>query len=375
MSTTISHFKTTYIYGTTCLDFTPSTVLPAYQANFDLAKSAEGANPIGGMRPWRFPWPYKMKGRQKFWERFIDVRLDDLSSATAFKFLVPFRVRLARVSADWLKPGKAYIDGYWFPHRAVVVVWISAKNDEGYTLDELIEHIVKIRQTGIYTVTWLNNNTKSQLNLNNMAGKALDHLLILTQQNKDTRTDDNDPFIITTVIKGDYDEDALTKSILNNGPIHKLLFTMCTGEKPFQLPDDDCERRRIKKLGSDALPSDILYARYRARAGWFPQSFSRSGRKFPLGCYHNNLTFASMQTDSLLAAIRFADEKLRNNQSVSSLSLIAKPAAILLGGLYGPNPKKMYQSYSVREQIRRERDIVNNVRQYFLPGGKLLLDD
>ena len=82
-----------------------------------------------------------------------------------------------------------------------------------------------------------------------------------------------------------------------------------------------------------------------------------------------------MQTDSLLAAVRLADEKLKNNQPVTGLALIAKPAAVLLGALYGPNPKKMYQSYSVREQIRLERDTVNSVRQYFLPAGKLLLDD
>ena len=375
MKTAISHFKISYIHGTTFLDFSPSTALPAYQTYFNLAKSVTAANLPGGPGCWRFPWPHKMKGRQKFWERFIDVRLDDLGSATAFKFLVPFRIRLARVSADWLKPGKAYIDGYWFPHRAVVVIWISAKNKNGYTLDELIEQTVKIRQEGLYTVTWLNNNTKSQLNLKKMAVEALDYLLNLIQQNKDPLIDDNDPFVITTVIKGSFDGDEFTNSIMNNGPIHRALYTMSTGKMPFQLPEDDCERRRIKKLGSDALPSDILYARYRSRAGWFPQSFSRSDNKFPLGCYHNNLTFASMQTDSLLAAVRLADEKLKNNQPVTGLALIAKPAAVLLGALYGPNPKKMYQSYSVREQIRLERDTVNSVRQYFLPAGKLLLDD
>ncbi len=376
MKTIIKNFRISYIHGITFLDFKPATALPAYHNFFVMAKSAPEYDLYRGKRYWRLPWPKTRRGHQKFWERYLDVSLDNLEkSERALNFLVPFRIRLARISADWLKPGRAYMYGYQYPHRAVVVINISAENNEGYTPDELIDHAVKIRTNGLYRVEWLNNRAESQLTLKNLAYEALDRLLSLLQNDSQLRKDDPDPFTIATVIKGDFDPDEFTKNLITNGPIHQMLFTLCTGQKRRKLPDDDCKHRQIKKLGSDALPSDILYGRYRARAGWFPQRFSQSDKKFPLRCYHNNLTFASMQTDSLLAAVRLADEKLQQNLSIAGLAKIAKPAAALLGPLYGPSPKKIYQSYSVREQIRHELRAVNNVRRNILHNPILLLDD
>jgi hypothetical protein len=360
--------------GTTFSQLVPDQPFAAYEQLFKAAQVAPNHDPPNGPRHWRLPWPNQLRGHQRFWERYIDVRLSHLSSRKALKHLVPFRISLARVTADWLKPGSGYIQGFRYPHRAAVVVWIDAKSSQGNSIDQFIDQMVQIRSNGLYTVTWLEDRSKEQLGLKDLSTKALDRLLNVLKPGPVIQTDDDHPFSLATVVKGDFESADLKQEITTNEPIHRALYAMCTGKAPGILQDNDYQRRRIAKLGSDALPSDALYARFRSRAGWFPQQFGKPENKYPLGCYHNNLTFASLQTDSLLAAARLAHTRHLNNQPMGNLITIARSAAGMLGRLYGPQPKKIYQSYSVREQIEHERDMVNAVRLQLLSNASLLAD-
>ena len=97
------------------------------------------------------------------------------------------------------------------------------------------------------------------------------------------------------------------------------------------------------------LKSNIIYGLKRSRAIWFPCYIKSVGKKIrKLGCYHRNLTFATLQTESLVAMIR----TLIKNQNDNSPDLREKVinATQILGLLYeGVNGT--YKSWSIRKQI------------------------
>jgi len=121
----------------------------------------------------------------------------------------------------------------------------------------------------------------------------------------------------------------------------------------------------------NAPPSHLLYGLARGRAVWFPASFLDLGKqRSSLACYHRNLMFASLQTESLAGLMVLARERYQNPAPASPLSnsmdALLQSAAEVLGRLY-VGDAKTYRSSSPTVQIKDNKwlDTINYVRNVF----------
>jgi hypothetical protein len=108
---------------------------------------------------------------------------------------------------------------------------------------------------------------------------------------------------------------------------------------------------------SSPPPGHILYGGRRGRVVWFPGNFiGVAAYEHTLACYHQNLTMASLQTESLCRMAKDAADLVINNQPLSNCSVAyrtcAQLSAGILGRLYG-GTFDTYRSNSVRDQIQR----------------------
>ena len=159
---------------------------------------------------------------------------------------------------------------------------------------------------------------------------------------------DSKPFTVTTLLDG---RDASARDKIKAGsPEHRLLEAI-TGWNPSyqsmnlkQLPPATASvpiRRQ--------LDGDLMYARKYGRAIWLPREFTSGSRT--LACYHRNIVFASLQTQSLGGFSVWAAAQQQAGAPVDNLVLDqAKRATTLLGLLSAGNPA-IYRSASVAKQI------------------------
>ncbi len=139
-------------------------------------------------------------------------------------------------------------------------------------------------------------------------------------------------------------------------------------------PLPDLEDRTIDIKTSP--PSHVLYGRAKARAVWFPERFTHPDNPSSLNCYHRNLTFSSMQVESLCGLAAAAAERLGNNQLDSEgLRDCARQAGGALGRLYGGGGvhKRSYRSMSPRVQIEQNGFVtdINTIRKVLGVGNDL----
>lgn len=310
-------------------------------------------------RYWRLPWHHIRRGHQRFWELYVERSLDGLNSTQALKRLVPFAIRLGKCEADWLAPGHAWVEGFFYPHRVVAAVWVYLEHEAGLTLDQLNDKIIDARKAKKYRVTWYADGQQGELSLYDLALEARRRLRQMVLAGAPVASDDDRPFVITTVTKGSYDEEALATAIDPGGPIHQALEVMCLGERPVNLHNLAASLLKIDM--DQQLPSQAHYAVDRARAGWFPARFRRADDKLPLGCYHRNLTYASLQTDALIEMLNLVSRIHDQGRPIPDLELdLALAAAGLVRLLYGKN-KEIYQSDSVRKQIDQRRGMIDPI--------------
>jgi hypothetical protein len=133
-------------------------------------------------------------------------------------------------------------------------------------------------------------------------------------------------------------------------------------------------------------PAHMLYGKDSGRVVWFPGEF-RSTPPVPryphtLSCYHQNLTIATLHTESLSRMAIDAATLLSQNDSMEAFSSTyaqcARSAAGLLGRLHGRaqgaqgDKPETFRSGSVRTQIQVHRVAVDAVRMELLtPPTKL----
>jgi hypothetical protein len=100
---------------------------------------------------------------------------------------------------------------------------------------------------------------------------------------------------------------------------------------------------------------------------WFPNLFAGAPGGASLACYHANLTFATLQVDSLGGLVRETAEKIRNNTQLAfAENECARFAGGLLGRFHG-GQESVYRSWSTRVQIQQSNgvDDIDAVRAHF----------
>jgi hypothetical protein len=115
---------------------------------------------------------------------------------------------------------------------------------------------------------------------------------------------------------------------------------------------------------------------------WYPERFGPRRKQMhfdSLRCYHRNLTFAAMQTQSLLGLARWGVEVIGQQEPRYDVEDLLRNCASVLGLLYGKptRVKDVYASRSVRRHIVDSGliPIVNRLRDRFGNGWEALEPD
>jgi hypothetical protein len=230
-------------------------------------------------------------------------------------------------------------------------------------LHDAVALAFKVRKTEKLDVRW-DDGTVELLNLDMFAGKALPKLRAAAfGPAAVAQSSSAAPFTICTFINAEGVDPNLPTP--ENAEVHRALEAV-TGWRNTWQHDVPTELTKASLKIKGTTPSHVLYASKRGRAVWFPAYFNRNVRS--LSCYHRNLSFASLQTESLSSLVVETWKLLAKGKPLVSAThrACAKSAAGILGRLYGGDGST-YRSQSCQCQIEQNGLVypVNAVRDYF----------
>lgn len=319
------------------------------------------------------PWTTLKEKRcpQFFWQYYLENRdPKEITAKEAWRKLVPIREALRwTTEAAWL-PGQLRLECFHYPHGLALAVTVRIAKE--LLLDAMLQKAIEVSSHGQFDVEW--SGFVRQLSLSALASEALNHFRKQTfgpQTKQGLRS--SKPFTVATVIQGtNVDKNAWVQE---NGAIHRALYALCHWDKGYdsvQLPSLD-----DNQLGIRAHPAGhVLYRSRTGRTVWFPDAFLPRPfeKKTSMSCYHRNLTFASIQTESLARLMVLArDHLISNTTLLPSMETVIKSAAGILGRMYGRDPTT-YCSSSPAAQLEDNGWVVptNYIRNYYLPNAKPL---
>ncbi|MFV9505481.1 MAG: CHAT domain-containing protein [Oscillochloridaceae bacterium umkhey_bin13] len=315
--------------------------------------------------------PWHPSRRQNFWRCYLEQQpLSSISGRTAYRQLVPLRVRLPWQLAVVGFSGDAEIEGFCTPYGSACVVTIRCTDDLG--LAEALMLAPLVRRAPLLSVQTPDGFLACTLE--DLADRALDHLASLGSDRAARRRTDLHPFSIATIVRGAGVHPALP--FAEDSAAHHLLETLTrwqapvAGVRPTRLIE-----ARIATDSTNAQAGDLLYGHQRARAIWLPRHFTNLNPSSALGCYHRNLVFAALQVESMGGLIRQAAARLESGQRLSGVSRSwAQRAYGALSRLHSGSELHTYRSMSSRHQLADNALLapLNRVRQEF---GQLPLEE
>jgi len=359
MTIQVSDLRVAVIYMAPFDGFPDRDPIVVYEKNFLLSCQGKGI--------WQPPWSGSPKIRSHFWERYVETG-PDLSLLTperAWKYLVPLRTRLATCKADWLAPGWAYVEGIRYPHAVAIVVWLIFRS-EPLDLTHLVENAVAAYRDNLYNIKWDIGGGTSSLNLTTLAQSALGQFRRAVLGDLPVPARQLDPFTIATVVNGTSDNIDDNQPVQGGGEIHRALEGLCSWERNwYDHPIHPLQPPYSLKMGATEPNNHIFYGLHRARAGWFPTMFANAEKvQRSLGCYHRNLTYATLQTEGLIEFVRLYDRFLQDNIGLPlSLRTAAVNAINALRRLCFGSKESTYRSWSVRLQIEDQRELLDKVSE------------
>lgn len=317
-----------------------------------------------GPRGLEMPWP--TPSGQFFWTYYLEGRTPGyVSGKQAWKALVPFRKKLPIVIEAPGLPGQSIAEAFFYPHGVALILTVLCRAD--LSLEEAVEGAFEVRRKGKLRIEWQKDFTDT-LTLDSLADRLLTALRRLAIGPTATPGHRSiTPFSLFTVVRGT--GVAPSMPMPHGGEVHRALEAVTTWRPTWRfdaLPNLD----DVTLPTRTAPPSHVLYAHTRGRAIWFPGSFTQQGRNVhSLTCYHGNLTFASLQVESLGSLIVSTARQIHQETGrvLSPTHLeCARRAAGILGRFYGGSPS-IYQSFSPRTQTDQNNllDSLNTVRDYF----------
>lgn len=337
--------------------FVPLTRSFLFPRLFESARDGRQADP-----PLQTPWIAER--RQQFWMRYlVQGKLSEVPGRQGWDHLVPLRLDddSLRVQADGFT-GTIFLDRFCYPFG--IAIAISLRWDEEVPLEDFVARAWKLTQTGVFSIA----GQSTPLSLNALGN------LVLTSLRKKILGDDSkegfrsaQPFSIVTILEASGVDPAASvrqnSSVLNaleilaNWPSDRTYLTL-------PKPDDVCLH-----LKQSAPAGSALYAKDRGRVVWHPAMFRVTAATTPdevidqirrsskLGCYHRNLLFASLQTESLGSLIAqtaqlFSQGKKTADLSQSQRDLVSNAARCLVR-LYSGDKGNTWRSESMERQINQ----------------------
>lgn len=320
---------------------------------------------------WSLPW--REEGYQHFWQYYLNLaKIGDFSkfqAEQAWNFLVPLR------APTWAKitpVGDACVsmEGYCFPHSVGAIATIYIRPEPPLPLDQMVGRVIEMRNYQ-YNLLWRDDQSEAHGSLDSLADRLIDRLHRLVLNDTPRGRPLSGPISIATVIDaaGAQAEPSRGKKGV---PVDRAMFGLCnlkpnwergkiTGmidsiNGPYQ-PDDDPSVER-------------LFGLEHGRAIWLPDYFTDAldydiEREHPprarrLGCYHRNLTMATLQTQSLTGLATRAYDFLPDRRISARISKPVKTAVKLLRDLYAGS-LNTYRTWSLRYQISFNEKIIQDV--------------
>jgi hypothetical protein len=304
----------------------------------------------GKLLPSVLTLPWDKAESTSFWTYYSEGRLGSIKGATAWNLLVPLRRKLEPVPVVPKGWGRFHCDGFFYPHGLGLTVTAvrTAPAGASLTLDEAVAAAFAVREQP-FEVQWPGQGAVPRI----LDRFALENLAALRQTAFGPNAAEGDrpmlPFTIVTVIRGvgsDQSADPAT-----DADLAKALWGLASWDKDYhkvRQPDLNSGLIHIRT----SPPNHILYGRKRSRVVWFPTKFADSAPSKPsLSCYHRNLSFNSLQIESLGGLIAATAAQMRTNLKLVawSQSAAALNASKVLARAYGG--KGTYASWSSHVQI------------------------
>lgn len=335
---------------------------------------------LGTPRPLSSPWTPQTKG-QHFWTRYSGgVTNANVRGITAWRKLIPFRAVLPLHITSDLPLSYSLFELFFYPHGVAFAITFTWKKDVSVPLMEAVnsafalrfDHHMKVlwdeERDGLFEGTQWLEAPETELSLDRFSESSLDiarELAYGKEATQGRRTALN-PFSVITILNGE--DIDLTQAPESNGQIQKALHALTNWQQVREgaatLSMDENVRLR---LGEEAGVADVFYGQRRGRAIWYPSRFLTSDKNilYGLQCYHRNIFFASLQTESLYGLAHAVADRLRVGGELSVYQReLSSRAGGSLGLLFGGH-QDTYRSYSPPRHIQDNdwMEDINTLRQ------------
>jgi hypothetical protein len=295
---------------------------------------------------------------QGFWNSYFEHKSPN-SGRECWKRLVPLRGKLPAEKPDWL-PGRFLVESFLYPHGAALVVTATCEGQ--FSLEGAVLMARRVRKTGQFPAGWLGSRRR-KVGLKTLAGQALDRLRVTAMGPAAPGPRSSDPFSVVTIVRGEGMDPEVP--IEPGDEIHRALEAVTTWSNNWQYdPLPDLEEVDIDTLRTE---SDIIYARKRGRAIWFPGLIASPDKGIhTLACLHRNQVFASLTVESLVGLVVETAKCLNQGRPLPpAQQQCARHAAGILGRLYGGT--NTYRSWSPITQIDENglAPVINRLRRFF----------
>lgn len=368
MAIEIQDLRLTFIWADTTLEVLAGHA-PAESVAAQLSRRSTYGQLFDALQQGQIPHglqlPWLRQGRQFFWIHYLNCRtLDDLNGDQAWKTLLPLRYNVrARIHPpDTVTHfiGEAYL----YPYGLALV--LSLHLEGNFTLEEAAMSSLQLRR-GLKFELLGSGETSEPVSLDMLGDRLLRH----TRQTMYGVTTDvgiqaTKPFTVVTVVKANNVDP--TAPLEENGDIHRALDAWAAWSQTWQYDQRPSLPKACVPLRSRAPLGHVVYGGTRGRVVWFPAHFLPQSKPIhALNCYHRNLTFLSLQIESLANFTVETAQHLKANQPLSNIhEQCARYAAGILGRLYG-GAETTYQSRSAYRHIEDNTwlDAINTVRAEF----------
>jgi hypothetical protein len=297
-----------------------------------------------------FPWP--QPNRQRFWYNYLEreTSLTDLSANRAWKALIPFRWEIPCTLSSTAWPGTLHGEVFLYPHAIALVINVFAR-DVTWPLTNMVTRLRSLVNREPIQATW-EDGSHDEARLSSLVDMMFLRIRrTLHIEQLDYRREHADPFTLVMPLRAsgmtNSDQKLSARGAIRRA-LHALVYWAANEHTSElgKLSDHLVELRNGEPIGH------AIYANARGRSLWLPANFSEPQR---LNCYHRNLTYASLQVESLSGLVMRTSQLLDQHELLSpSLSNCTRNAAGIIRRMEGKTTS-MYHSSSVQRHIEQHK--------------------
>lgn len=288
------------------------------------------------------PWERKESNKPIFWTDYTlgeRYELRNLTSADAWKNLVPFRAATPPFDIiPWLPPRFA-LEIFYYPHGFACV--LTAYYEGQFSLGEVVDKSLALRQEkkGGFTLQGSSGALSSSSFdiLDNLAEEVMD---ILHQQtvgpNAQLGSRTPSPFTIITFLQGD----GVPLDSPPSKKIHQALEALTNWNPRYKHYNPvPLEQANLLYQQPEVPPSHVFYMMQRGRTVWYPVDFS-PGQGNYLSQIHRELVLLTMQVESLCSFLTQCEQQYPALKLITDFPNLRVGAHLchavdILGRLYG----------------------------------------